>query len=56
MSFRVSAVVDGSQIMAELERDHYDLLLTDGQMPMLDGYSATRLIRTCSRILDVGRR
>jgi CheY-like chemotaxis protein len=43
----VSAVnaTDGRQVLELLERERYDLVLMDCQMPVLDGYDAAREIR-----------
>jgi Signal transduction histidine kinase len=39
-------VVENGQLCIEaLKEDHYDLILMDGQMPVMDGYDATRAIR-----------
>jgi two-component system capsular synthesis sensor histidine kinase RcsC len=38
-------VADGEQALVQLERERFDLLLTDLSMPGLDGYALARLVR-----------
>ncbi|MDX8383757.1 MAG: response regulator, partial [Ghiorsea sp.] len=44
--FDVLAVNDGLQAWQALQREHFDLLLTDIRMPALDGLALTKKIRT----------
>ncbi|GAA5858880.1 hypothetical protein JCM8547_007140 [Rhodosporidiobolus lusitaniae] len=45
MRFQVEAVNDGGQCLERVEKEHYDVVLMDGQMPIMDGYAATASIR-----------
>ncbi|KAM0746104.1 hypothetical protein T439DRAFT_360678 [Meredithblackwellia eburnea MCA 4105] len=45
MRFNVESATNGLEAIEALERRHFDLVLMDGQMPVLDGESATIRIR-----------
>ncbi len=45
----VTVVDDGEQALQALEKTRFDLVLMDLQMPVMDGLTATRIIRTQAR-------
>ncbi|WP_025120080.1 MULTISPECIES: transporter substrate-binding domain-containing protein [unclassified Serratia (in: enterobacteria)] len=45
LGHRPTVVGDGERALAQLEQQQFDLMITDCQMPKLDGYSLSRQIR-----------
>ncbi|NPV63891.1 MAG: response regulator [Methanotrichaceae archaeon] len=43
--YRADAVANGQQALEALERQHYDVILMDVKMPVMNGLEATKVIR-----------
>ena len=44
-NYEITAVKNGKEVMKELEKSTFDIILMDINMPVMDGYTATTEIR-----------
>ena len=45
LGYHVDVVSDGNEALAAIAQQHYDAILMDCQMPVMDGYETTRVLR-----------
>ena len=55
LGFEVITAANGAIALQIFERRQFDVVLMDCQMPVMDGYDATRAIRERERRISVGR-
>ncbi|HEY5789026.1 MAG TPA: ATP-binding protein [Gammaproteobacteria bacterium] len=53
LGYAATLVEDGAGALAALERERFDLVLMDCQMPVLDGFAATARIRRLDRVAGI---
>lgn len=45
LGYSTDVAADGAEVLQMLQQQHYDLVLMDCQMPVMDGFEATQAIR-----------
>jgi len=50
--YRIDEAENGVTAVEKFKSGHYDLVLMDMQMPVMDGYTATRIIRACEKEMN----
>jgi len=46
-------VADGSEVLKEIEKGNFDMVLMDVSMPDMDGYTATKILRKFNNTLPI---
>ncbi len=55
LGLQVDVAEDGEQALAAIARQHYSLVLMDCQMPVMDGFEATRQLRATEQAAGAAR-
>lgn len=53
LSYNTTSVNNGNQCLEILTKQHFDLILMDMQMPILDGYETTKIIRNDKNLAHI---
>ena len=53
MGLETSIVGDGQQVLDKLDQEHFDLLLLDIQMPVLNGYETAKALRQAGNEIPI---
>ncbi len=53
LGYQVTVVTDGQSVVNAVEQQSYDLLLMDCQMPIMDGYTASKHIRDAGHKIPI---
>lgn len=53
MNYEISTVKNGAEVLDELNRSAYDMVLMDIHMPVMDGMECTKQIRTTNKELPI---
>ncbi len=51
--FRVSTAVDGMDAFRQMQQEHFDLVISDVEMPGMNGFELTRKIRASDALSDI---
>jgi CheY-like chemotaxis protein len=53
LGLQVESAVNGLQALEKYDLHPYDIILMDGQMPKMDGFEATRIIREKEKVKNI---